>query len=88
MLDQENQRSSEEEEELCRSTKKYKDSSGERPFTQPRRLVSYRDSLIGDIPGAYAQAFKFDSEITECEDSDTEVEDLVEGMMEVVFCFY
>uniref|UniRef100_A0A7N2M3V1 DUF4283 domain-containing protein n=1 Tax=Quercus lobata TaxID=97700 RepID=A0A7N2M3V1_QUELO len=37
-----------------------------------------------DTPGAYAQAFKFDNEITEHEDSDTEVEDLVEGMTEVV----
>lgn len=81
---QESQRSSEEEEELCRCTKKYKDRGGDKTFTQPRRTVSYKESLIGDIPGTYAQAFKFDSEIAEHEDSDTEVEELVEGMTEVV----
>ena len=48
----ETQSSSEGEEVLERSVKK--DSSGERVFNQPH--------LIGDIPGAYAQAFRFDRE--------------------------
>ena len=50
----ETQSSSEGEEVLERSVKKFKDSSGERAFNQPH--------LIGDIPGAYAQAFRFDRE--------------------------
>ena len=60
----------------------FKDSSGDKPFSQPRGMVSYRDSLIGDIPGAYEQAFRFDI-AAEDETSDTEIEDLLEGMVEV-----
>ena len=48
--------SAEEEVELFRSVKNFKDNSIEKPFVPPRKQVSYRDSLIGDIPGAYAQA--------------------------------
>ena len=53
-------RTSEEEDELQRSVKKFKDSNGARNFTQPKTLVSYRDMLLGDIPGAYEQAFNFE----------------------------
>nr|POE59528.1 hypothetical protein CFP56_43411 [Quercus suber] len=49
--------SSEEEDELHRSVKKFKESNGASSFLQPRKLVSYKDSLVGDIPGAYEQAF-------------------------------
>ena len=49
-----NQQSREEEVKLARSVKKFKDSSGAKPFSQPRHQVSYRDTLIGDIPGAFA----------------------------------
>ncbi|KAF3965919.1 hypothetical protein CMV_009937 [Castanea mollissima] len=59
------------------------DSSGENPISNPRRQVSYKDSLIGDIPGAYAQAFRFDRDIEEKEVSNTEVEKLLGGMVEV-----
>ena len=71
----ESQSSSEGEEVLERSVKKFKDSSGEKAFTQPH--------LIGDIPGAYAQAFHFDRENEEEEASDTEVEELSKEMVEV-----
>ena len=45
--------------------------------------MSYKDSLIGDIPGAYAQAFRFEKDIEDTEVSDDEVEQLYEGMVEV-----
>ena len=75
--------SSKEEEVLGRNVKKFKDSSGENPISNLRRQVSYKDSMIGDILGAYAQAFRFDRDIEEKEVSDTEVEKQLEGMVEV-----
>ena len=53
------QRSIEEEDEFQHSVKKFKENNGARSFLQPRKLVSYKDSLVGDIPRAYEQAFKF-----------------------------
>ena len=50
----ETQSSSEDKEVLERSVKKFKDSSGEKGFTQSQKQVSYKESLIGDIPEAYA----------------------------------
>ena len=46
-------RSSEEEDELGRSVKKFKESDGGKQDTPLRNTISYKDSLIGDIPGAY-----------------------------------
>ena len=46
-------RSSEEEDELGRSVKKFKESGGGKQETPTRKNISYKDSLIGDIPGAY-----------------------------------
>ena len=76
-------RSSEEEDELGRSVKKFKESGGGKQETPTRKNVSYKDSLIGDIPGAYQQAFKLDNVWDDEEESDTEVEPLIEGMAEV-----
>lgn len=76
-------RSSEEEDELGRSVKKFKESDGARQFSQPQVPVSYKDSLVGDIPSAYEQAFKLDMVRREEEESDTELEPLIEGMVEV-----
>ena len=46
--------------------------------------MSYKYSLVGDIPGAYEQAFKFDTiRYDDDEDSNVEVEPLIEGMAEV-----
>ena len=47
------QRSSDEEDELRRSVKKFKDSHGARSFSQPRLPISYKDTFVGDIPKAY-----------------------------------
>nr|POE60085.1 hypothetical protein CFP56_68491 [Quercus suber] len=80
---QDNFSSSEEEAELEKSVKKPKDISIEKLFKPLRPQVSYKDSLLGDIPGAYAQAFRFDR-VEECEvESDTELDELVEGMVDV-----
>ena len=46
---QQTQCSSVEEAELVRIVKKFKDDSLDKPFAPPRKQVSYRDSLIGDI---------------------------------------
>ena len=52
-LSSETQCSKEEEDEISKRSKKFKDSSKDKPFSQPRGMVSYRDSLNGDILGAY-----------------------------------
>nr|POE65572.1 hypothetical protein CFP56_57451 [Quercus suber] len=75
--------SREEEAELPRSVKKFKDSNGAKPFSDPRSQVSYRDTLIGDIPGAFAQAFGLERVDELDEDSDDELEDITEGLVEV-----
>ena len=77
------QRSSEEEDKLRRSVKKFKDSHGTRSFSQPRTSVSYKDTPVGDIPGAYQQAFLVDKIWEEDYESDFDLEPLVEGMAEV-----
>ena len=76
-------RSSEEEDELGRSVKKFKESSGVKQVTPLWNTISYKDSLIGDIPGAYQQAFKLDNVWDDEKESNTEVEPLIEGMAEV-----
>ena len=76
-------RSSEEEDELGRSVKKFKESSGVKQDTPLQNTISYKDSLIGDIPGAYQQAFKLDNVWDDDEESDTEVVPLIEGMAKV-----
>ena len=76
-------RSSKEEDELGHSVKKFKESSGVKQVTSLQNTISYKDSLIGDIPGAYQQAFKLDNVQDDEEESDTEVEPLIEGMAEV-----
>ena len=76
-------RSSEEEDELGRSVKKFKESLGARNFSQPKVSVSYKDSLVREILGAYEQAFKFDKSSEMEYESDTDIDPLVEGMVEV-----
>ena len=77
------QRTSEEEDELHLSIKKFKESNGARGFLPPRKLVSYKDSLVGDIPGAYEQAFKFSKEWEEGYELEAKMEPLTEGMAQV-----
>ena len=45
--------------------------------------MSFKDKLLGEIPGAYNQAFAFDGKIEADIDSDEEVEELREGFAAV-----
>ena len=83
-MDRETQeRSKEEEAELKRSTKKVKDSHPS--FGDG----SFKDKLLGDLPGAYAQAFRFnpleEDETFSDDEVDDEVDDLTEGVAAMRF---
>ena len=45
--------------------------------------MSYKDSLISDIPGAYAQAFSFDKKEIDDVKSNSEFEEISEGLAQV-----
>ncbi len=74
----ERERSLEEDDILSRSTKKYKDHHhtplGATETSSSPPLGSYQDQLVGAIPGAYEQAFGFDSSMQEEVESDEDVE--------------
>ncbi|KAL0002934.1 hypothetical protein SO802_016715 [Lithocarpus litseifolius] len=84
-------------EELARSNKKVKnvnhagfsDSSDSRPSSpsQPQglwsRAMSFKDKVVGEIPGAYTQAFNFEDLMEDDEESDDEVESLREGLVAI-----
>ena len=80
---QANQRSSEEDAELKKSVRKDNDNPYDKPFVPNRPQVSDKDSLHGDIPGAYAQAFRFDRVDKSEVESNTKLDELVEGMVDV-----
>ena len=65
------------------SVKKFKDYTRDKPFIPPRKQVSYKDSLIGNILGAYAQAFSFDKIEENEEESNLELKGLIKGMVDV-----
>ena len=75
--------STEEKEELVRSNKKVKWPTHEQG-TGPD-ASSFRDKLVGDIPGAYSQAFCFDDCMEDEDGSDDEIENLREGLVAVKF---
>nr|POE52362.1 hypothetical protein CFP56_65593 [Quercus suber] len=89
----------EELEELARSNKKVKsvnhvgfsDSSDSRPSSPSQaqgmwsRAISFKDKVVGEIPGAYTQAFNFGELMEDDEESDDEVEALREGLVAVKF---
>ncbi len=83
-------RDNEEEDTLSRSMKKYKDrhesldgnnKNNEETFVSSSR--SYKDRLVGTIPGAYEQAFGFVSSMQDDEDSDDEEIEPDEGCVVV-----
>lgn len=80
---QANQSTNEEDVELEKSVRKSKDNPYGRPFVPTRTQVSYKDNLLGDIPGAYAQAFRFERVDEPEVEFDTELNDIVEGMVDV-----
>ena len=83
------ERSTEEEDTLERSTKKFKDvhligeASGNGFGKDDRsgyRPGSYKDCLVGSIPGAYEQALGFETTMEEEIESDEGAKVLCEGM--------
>nr|XP_023901561.1 uncharacterized protein LOC112013401 [Quercus suber] len=91
--------SREEQEELARSTKKVKDvnhagycegqgsgsSSPSHAGGVGHHNISFKDKLLGDIPGAYMQAFSFEDLMDDDGESDEEVEALRQGCIAVSF---
>ena len=91
--------SREEQDELLRSKKKVKnvshagfqDGMGSVAFS-PRidggtwnREASFKDKLVGEIPGAFTQAFNFGDFMEDELESDEEVESLREGLLAMRF---
>jgi len=91
--------SREEEAELACNNKKVKDvrhaefdgnmreDQSTFPLSQGsvRHPLSFRDKLVGEIPGAYVQAFNFTKQMEADEDSNTETNDLRDGLIVVKF---
>lgn len=87
----------EEEAELCRSTKKVKDvhhadfndGSSESGHSQDAQKTwgasrrTFKEKLVGEIPGAYAKAFDFTNLLGMEEDSDEEMDELCEGLVAI-----
>nr|POE93836.1 hypothetical protein CFP56_16150 [Quercus suber] len=70
-------RSDEETNNLARSAKKFKDShqvEGDKGDKTHAKIGSYRDKLVGCIPGAFERAFRFDSDMQEDVESENEDE--------------
>nr|POE80336.1 hypothetical protein CFP56_14099 [Quercus suber] len=70
--------SDEEADTLLCSTKKFKESHqirGDKNENHMSRMGSYRDKLVGSIPGAFEKAFGFDNDMQEDFESDQEDED-------------
>jgi len=91
--------SREEQEELARSKKKVKDvkharfseghesgsSSPVKGLGPYNQSMSFKDKLVGEIPGAYIQAFNFGGLMEDDVESDEEVETLRQGLVAVRF---
>ena len=89
--------SREEKEELVRSKKKVKavnhagfcdghssgPSSPNHDGGQWNLNVSFKDRLVGEIPGAFSQAFSFEDGMDDDAESDEEVETLRQGLVSV-----
>nr|POF09647.1 uncharacterized protein CFP56_10828 [Quercus suber] len=91
--------SREEQEELLRSKKKVKDvsyarfqegldsaaSSSRNDGNGWSRTTSFKEKLVGEIPGTFTQAFSFGNLMEDDADSDEEVEGLRAGLVAVKF---
>ena len=82
-------RSWEEDEELQRSTKKVKEyhraisnAAGGSQSSEGKRS-SYKERLIGEILGAYEEAFSFENNMETEVESDEECSDLAAGIVVV-----
>nr|XP_023901446.1 uncharacterized protein LOC112013276 [Quercus suber]POF20505.1 hypothetical protein CFP56_63171 [Quercus suber] len=74
------ERSREEDAELQRSTKKVKDSATAFASEPP---PSYKDKLVGEIPGAFAQAFNLDPGVRVLPGPEKVIGELSKGLMTV-----
>lgn len=74
------EKSLEEDAELQRSTKKVKESILGPVFGAN---VSYKDKLVGEMPGAFAQAFNLSSEDDFSDEPRMDVEGLQSGLVAV-----
>ena len=77
-------RTREEEVELNRNTKKVKESHNP-PLRPSFGDGSLKDKLLGDILGAYTQAFSFNLQEDDRATSNVDMEDLSEGIASVRF---
>nr|POE57017.1 hypothetical protein CFP56_02045 [Quercus suber] len=89
--------STEEQEELSRSNKKVKNvghagfqegldmHSSSRSSDYWNQTGTFKDRLVGEVPGAYTQAFSFEHSMEDDIESDEEVETLREGLVAVEF---
>ena len=81
-------RSEEEEDTLARSTKKFKDSHRSHETIENgmgSKMGSYKEKLVGAIPGAFAQVFGFDSSMQEDLESDNEEVNDQDGSIRIGF---
>nr|POE64359.1 uncharacterized protein CFP56_12408 [Quercus suber] len=80
--------SDEEVDNLAHCTKKFKDShqvEGDKGDKTHAKIGSYRDKLVGCIPGAFERAFGFDSDMQEDVELDNEDELAQDGNLRVCF---
>lgn len=78
----------EEEDTLARSTKKFKESHHPTEANENGvgiKMGSYKDKLVGAIPGAFAQAFRFGSLMQEDLESDNVEEYVHDDSVRVCF---
>ena len=89
LMDRENlKRFDEKADTLTRSTKKFKDShqlAEDKEDNIHAKVGSYRDKLVGSIPGAFEKAFGFASAMQEDIESDNEEEHAQDGNIKVCF---
>ena len=81
-------RSDEETDNLARSTKKFKDShqsTEDKEDNLHAKVGSYKDRLVGSIPGAFEKAFGFASAMQEDVELDNEDEHAQDGSFIVCF---
>ncbi|XP_030931240.1 uncharacterized protein LOC115957160 [Quercus lobata] len=81
-------RSEEEEDALARSTKKFKESHSFQEMNEKGKGIkigSYKDKLVGAMPGAFAQAFGLKSAMQEDLESDIEEESDQDGSLRIGF---
>ena len=76
------ERSCKETTELLQSMKKVKGSSAKTSGSS-LESGSYKDKLVGDMPGAFAQAFNLHEEAPDLDSSEAEVEEISDGIASV-----